>query len=414
MSVHAIEELRHKRAAAFEGMKSLNDKALNEERDLTSEEAQEYERRESEFDQLTRQIERAERIEGISPEMTVRKATGGEVEERSVEERRVPASYREFLAEQRTPQVQDSPEYRQAFYKWIGGGNDALDATEKRVMSKASGAAGAYFVPTDFASSIIEAKREFGPMRQVSTVIRTESGEDMDFPSVTAFGTAAWTAENAAFTASDDTVAENTLGAYKAGRLVKVSWELLQDSAFDLESWLRRSIAASISLLENTAFTVGDGSGKPTGVVTSASAGVTAAGAAAITADELIDLYHSLAPQYRQGASWQLRDSTVKLVRKLKDGDSQYLWQPGLQAGEPDTLLGKPVHVNPDIAAAATGQVSALFGDFSYYVIRDVAGVQLVRLDELYAENGQVGFIGYTRTDGELTLSAAVKKLTQA
>lgn len=411
-TVTRVEELRHQRAELFDKMKAVNDAA--EGRDLTSEEQQEWDRLNDDLERVGRQIGREETVSGLAGISAARAQGGTETAVRDDEEQRTPESYREFLEQRQSPRHQDTTEYRSAFYKWIAEGQDGLDATEKRVMSKASGAAGAFWVPTGFARSIIAALRDYGPMREVATVITTESGEDMDFPSVSAYGTAAWTAENAAFTASDDTLAENTLGAYKAGRLTKVSWELLQDSAFDLEAHLRRSIAGSIGVLQNTAYTAGDGSGKPTGVAGAASAGVTAAGAAAITTDELVDLFHSLSPPYRRGASWMFNDSTIKLIRKLKDADNQYIWQPGLQAGVPDSIFQRPVYANPDMAAATTGLISVLFGDFSYYVIRDVDGVQLVRLDELYAENGQVGFIGYHRTDGELTLSAAVKKLTQA
>ena len=143
-------------------------------------------------------------------------------------------------------------------------------------------------------------------------------------------------------------------------------------------------------------------------------AGVTAAGTAAITSDELIDLYHSLKPQYRGSAVWTMEDATAKIIRKLKDGDSQYLWQPGLQAGEPDRLLGRPVRVTDGMPAAAAGAVSVLFGDFSHYMIADRAGVSMQRLNELYAANGQIGFKAFKRTEGKLVLAESVKKLTQA
>lgn len=149
-------------------------------------------------------------------------------------------------------------------------------------------------------------------------------------------------------------------------------------------------------------------------MTTQATAGVTAAGTAAVTADELVDLYHSLKPQYRQAAVWTMKDSTVKLVRKLKDSEGQYIWQPGLQAGQPDTILNAPLRVTDGMPAAAAGAVSVLFGDFSHYMIADRSGVSMQRLNELYAANGQIGFKAFKRTEGKLILTEAVKKLTQA
>jgi HK97 family phage major capsid protein len=438
MSVAQIEELRHKRADAFESMKEINDKAEAESRDLTAEEKQEFERLEGEFDSFTERVERQERMEGHTASVTQREAPKEDRSEwdedvefydakpeiRDLSEltldylrekrAKVPASFREFNQLRRGTLPHDAPEYRLAFYKWFTGGPEVLSEQEKRVMSKASAGAGLNLVPTSFQNELIVALRDFGVMRQLGDVVTTETGEALQWPGFSAHGTAAWVAENGAYTASDDTASQTTLNAYKAGTLVKVSEELLPDSAFDLEAYFRGEFGQRIGILENTAYVAGDGSGKPTGVTTQASAGVTAAGAAAITADELIDLYHALSPPYRRNGAFVLNDSTIKLVRKLKDSDGQYLWQPGLQMGQADALLGKPVYADPDMPAATTGLVSVLFGDFSYYKIRDVNGIAFQRLNELYAENGQVGFKAYHRTDGKLLLTSAVKKLTQA
>jgi HK97 family phage major capsid protein len=411
-AIAEVEGLRHKRADAFETMKGINDKAEAESRDLTAEEKQEFERVEGEFDSLTERIERTEKLEGLSS----RAAAPLNPETREVEEEtEAPTSFRDFNEKRAGTKAQDTPEYREAFFRWVTASDEReLDQAEFRVLSKASAGAGLNLVPTSFRNELVEALREFGVIRNLATVITTTSGDAIQVPAVTAHGTAAWVAENAAYTASDETFGLATLNAYKAGTLIKVSEELMADSAFDLDAYIRREFGSRIGVLENTGYVAGDGSGKPTGVATQATAGVTAAGAAAITSDELIDLFHSLLPPYRANASWLFKDSSIKLVRKLKDADNQYLWQPGLQAGAPDTLLGKPVYADPDMAAATTGLVSVLFGDFSYYWIRDVDGIAFQRLNELYAENGQIGFRAFHRTDGELLNTAAVKKLTQA
>jgi len=413
MSIHGIEELRTRRAAAFEGMKELNDKCLAEERDFSAEEQQEYERRESEFDSLTKQIERTERIEGHAPKMTRSTAEPEAEERKAAADEKFAETLAEFNQQRRGMKPQDDPEYRHTFYKWLTVADEReLEPAELRVLSKATAGAGLNLVPTAFQRTLIDSLREFGAMRDISNVITTDSGEALQVPSVSSHGTASWTAENAAYTASDEAFGQATLNAYKAATLIKVSEELLEDAAFDLESYIRMEFGQRIGVLENTGYVVGDGSGKPTGVATQASAGVTAASNAAITTDELVDLYHSLLPPYRRNATWLLKDSTVKVIRKLKDADNQYIWQPGLQLGEPDVLLGRPVRVDPDMAAVGTTAVSVLFGDFSYYWIRDVDGIAFQRLNELYAENGQVGFRAFHRTDGELLNTAAVKKLT--
>lgn len=416
MSLQEVEELRHKRADSLDGMRELTEAGEAEDRDLTGEETERYEELEKSFDSLTSRIERMEKEEGLGSKLG--RSDVSEEGQRDVGEGAgAPESFKEFNEQRTGTKPQDAPEYRAAFFKWVTASDlSLLDTEELRVLSKASAGAGLNLVPTAFQKELISALRDFGVMRQLASVITTDNGEDLQWPTVTAHGSAAWVAENGAYSASDETFGQSTLKAYKAGTLIKVSEELLQDSAFDLDSYIRGEFGSRIGVLENTGYVVGDGSGKPTGVATQASAGVTAAGAAAITADELIDLYHSLTPPYRNrpNTSWLLKDSTIKLVRKLKDTANQYLWAPGLTAGQPDTLLGKPLYADPDMAAATTGNVSVLFGDFSYYKIRDVDGIAFQRLNELYAENGQIGFKAYHRTDGKLLDTSAVKKLTQA
>ena len=165
-----------------------------------------------------------------------------------------------------------------------------------------------------------------------------------------------------------------------------------------------------------TFFMGGSTSGKPLGVLAAtggAETGVTSASSTAITADELMDLFYSLKSPYRKKAVWVLNDSTIKAVRKLKDSTGQYLWQPSLMAGTPDTLLGRPVKTSAYMPVIAAGAKTIAFGDFSYYWIADRQGRSFKRLNELYAANGQVGFLGSQRVDGKLVLSEAVKVLAQ-
>jgi len=246
-------------------------------------------------------------------------------------------------------------------------------------------------------------------------VIQTSSG-DRKIPVVATKGTASWIDEEGAYTESDDSFGQVSIGAYKLGTMIKVSEELLNDSVFDLESYISREFARRIGAKEEEAFFTGDGSGKPLGILAAsggAETGITAASATAITADELIDLFYSLKSPYRRNAVWVLNDSTIKAVRKLKDGSGQYLWQPSLTAGTPDTILGRPVRTSAYMPAIAASAKTIAFGDFSYYWIADRQGRSFKRLNELYAANGQVGFLASQRVDGKIILPEAVKVLVQ-
>jgi len=249
-------------------------------------------------------------------------------------------------------------------------------------------------------------------MRQLCTVISTQSDRTIAVESDAA--AAVWMAEEASFTEDDVAFTQVSLSAYKLGSIMKVSDELLQDNVFDLTSYLAANFARRIGNAEEAAFVNGNGSSKPTGVTSGATAAVTAASATVLTSDELIDLYHSCDRQYRSKASWLMRDSTIKEIRKLKDSDGQYVWQPGMKLGDPDMLFGKPVYASPDMPETATGAVSVVFGDFSYYTIADRGSRSLVRLNELYSANGQVGFRIHERVDGKVVLAEALQKITMA
>ncbi len=274
---------------------------------------------------------------------------------------------------------------------------------------------GGYLVPDEYERTLVEALEEENIFRQLAKVIQTSSG-DRKIPVVAAKGTASWIDEEGAFTESDDSFGQVSIGAYKLGTMIKVSEELLNDSVFDLESYISREFARRIGAKEEEAFFTGDGSGKPTGVLAAtggAQTGVTAAATTAITADELIDLFYSLNSPYRKNAVWLLNDATVKAVRKLKDAQGQYLWQPSLVAGTPDTILGRPVKTSTYMPTIAAGAKTVAFGDFKYYWIADRQGRSFKRLGELYAPNGQVGFLGSQRVDGKLILPEAIKLLVQ-
>ncbi len=403
MNVQKIEELREDRAKLFSEMKELNDAAEAESRDLSSDEAEKYDRIEADFDAKTRQIDRLEKADGIESRMTREVAApNGDVDDKGI--RVKPTA---------------TPEYRDAFDALLRAkGNPAnLKAEHRAAMQVNTDSEGGYTVPDDFHKELVESAREFGVMRQHARILVTGNSGDVFIPTLATRATAAWVAEEAAYTQSESTFGQKVLQSFKVGALSKISDELLHDSAFDLLSFLARDLGEAIGLKENADFVNGtDGSTTtPEGIISSATVGKTFAGAAAITSDELIDLYHSVLQPYRAKAVWIMKDSTLQMIRKLKDSTNQYLWQPGLQAGQPDLLLGAPVLVDPDVPAATTGLRSIGFGDISRaYWIRDVEGVTIKVLNELYAVNGQVGFRASRRTDGDLVDTAAFKVGIQA
>jgi len=303
-----------------------------------------------------------------------------------------------------------TPDYRDAFWRGVKAGDFSK---EMRALSVGTDTAGGFTVPDEFLRQLVSIMTLDAVMRPISTIIQTSSGT-LSIPVNSVHGVGYWKAEAAAYVDSDETFAEVTLTPYKATTLIKVSEELINDSAFNLEQFLAREFGRRIAALEDTAFVAGTGSGQPTGVVGGSTLGVTAAATNAITADELVDLQYALARQYRRNARFMMHDSTVKAVRKLVtgvSGDKTYLWAPGLSASEPDRLLGYPIVVSNDMDEIATSKKVVLFGDFSYYYIAERQSISMQILRELYAGNGQLGFRLFRRVDGELTLATAVYHL---
>jgi len=258
----------------------------------------------------------------------------------------------------------------------------------------------------------VEALTEENIFRQLATVIKTSSG-DRKIPIVTSKGEAAWMDEEDAYKLSDDTFGQASLGAYKVGTAIKISEELLNDAAFDLPSYIAKEFARRIGAKEEEAFFIGDGKGKPTGIFAAtggAESGATTS-TANITFDDVLELFYSLRSPYRKKAVWVLNDSTVKALRKLKDSTGNYIWNPSVQAGVPDTILNRPYYTSSYVPEIKVGAKCLAFGDFSYYWIGDRQGRSFKRLNEVFAMNGQVGFLASQRVDGRLILTKAVKTL---
>jgi HK97 family phage major capsid protein len=327
-------------------------------------------------------------------------------------------------------------DYRQAFHRWVQVAGDMSALTdeeravlragvapkEARAQTAGTASAGGYTVPTELSDQLIRSMKMWGPMydEDICTVITTTGGNPIDIPTID--DTAVPVVQHAEAGAvtddggSDATFGKKTLNAFSYDtEWVRFSWELAQDSIFNFETLLGSLLGERLGRRANTELTVGDGTGDPSGIVTGSTLGKTAAAAAAITGDEIIDLLHSVDPAYRQSpkARFMFNDSTLAAIRKLKDGQGNYLWQMGdVTKSQPGTLLGYRYSVNQAMASLATGQKTVLFGDFSKYFVRKVGGVVMFVARERFAPD--VGILGLIRLDGELGDTAAVKHLIQA
>ncbi|MBQ1362612.1 MAG: phage major capsid protein [Oscillospiraceae bacterium] len=396
-----INELRSKRAQKLAATKAFLESNRNSEGFLSAEDDAVYTRMEGEITSLGNEIARMERLEAMDAQLS--KPVNTPITEKPA------AAEKE---DRKTGRSADA--YKKAFWNRLRIKDPATMAPDLRnALLVGDDAEGGYLVPDEFEKTLIDGLQENTIIRRFAHVITTSSGVHK-IPVVVSHGSAAWLDEEAAYTESDDVFGQVQLDAHKVGTTIKVSEELLRDSAFDLEEYIQNEFIRRIGDKEEEAFLVGNGSSKPTGILNAtggADVGVTAASATAITADEVIDLYYSLKAPYRQKAVWVLNDATVKLIRKLKDTTGQYLWQPALKDGEVNTILGRPYYTSPFAPVPEAGAKAILFGDLNYYWIGDRQGISIKRLNELYANNGQVGFLASKRLDGRLVLPEAIKVL---
>ena len=397
--MNKILELREKRAKAWEAAKAFLDSKRGADGLLSAEDVATYDKMEADVVNLGKEIDRLERQQALDAELSkpVNTPITGK-----------PAAP---TGEEKTGRA--SAEYKNSFWNAMRSkmpGHEILNALQIGTDSE-----GGYLVPDEFERTLVEALEEENIFRSLAHVIQTSSG-DRKIPVVASKGNASWVDEEGAIPESDDAFSQVSIGAYKLGTMIKVSEELINDSVFDLEAYISREFARRIGNKEEEAFFTGDGTGKPLGVLAEtggAEIGVTAAAAAAFTADEIFDLFYSLKAPYRKNAVFIMNDASVKALRKLKDNNGQYLWQPSLTAATPDTLMGRPVYTSAFMPVLEAGAKSVLFGDLSYYWVADRQGRSFRRLGELYAPTGQVGFLATQRVDGKLILPEAVKVLQQ-
>jgi len=396
--MNKILELREKRAKVWEDAKKFLDEKRNQDGLLAAVDIEVYEKMEADVVGLGKEIDRLERQKSMDLEFS--KPLNTPITEK-------PAG----MPEAKTGRGSD--EYAQSF--WNAMRNKSLSFEITNALQIGSDSEGGYLVPDDFERTLVEGLEEENIFRTMAKVIATSSG-DRKIPVVATKGFASWIEEEGAAPESDDSFGQVSISAYKLGTLLKVSEELLNDSIFNLEAYIAKEFARRIGAKEEEAFFIGDGIGKPTGIFNTtggAQDGITTASATAITVDEIMDLYYSLKSPYRKNATFILNDATVKAIRKLKDGNGNYIWQPSITAGTPDTILNSPVKTSSYVPTIAAGAKTVAFGDFSYYWIADRQGRSFKRLNELYATTGQVGFMATQRVDGKLILPEAIKILKQ-
>ena len=389
-----IQELREKRAKAWDTARDFLDSKRNANGTLSEEDSKTYDSMEKTIVDLGKEIQRLERQAEIESEMN--NPTSSPITNK-------PNNTHTGEVKKGTA----SAEYSKAFWNSIRNRN-FYDV--RNDLSVGADSEGGYLVPDEFENTLVEALESENIFRKLATVIKTSNG-DRKIPIVTSKGEANWVDENGTYTPSDDVFGQTVLSAHKLSTAIKISEELINDSAFDMTSYISREFARRMGAKEEEAFFVGDGVGKPTGIFASsggAEIGATAQ-TSAITFDDVMEIFYSLRSPYRKNAVWVLNDSTVKALRKLKDSNGNYIWQPSVSAGIPDTIFNRPYYTSSYIPELKAGNKVMAFGDFSYYWISDRQGRSFKRLNELFAMTGQIGFIASQRVDGKLILPEAVK-----
>jgi HK97 family phage major capsid protein len=397
-----IQALREERAAKAKEARNILDTKTG--KDWNDEARNQVDGLYAEIDRLDEQIERFEKSLAIEDNLDRRAGDRADVSGKSKDE-----------------EANNVETEKAIFDAWCRGGIEALSEEQREhvrarrnearrlygAQSVGTGSEGGFLVPRDFSGQLLEKMAAFGGMRSVARVIQTEGGNAIDFPTVNETAQEGeLIGENTTATAGDIVFGTTDIGAYKySSKIVTVPIELIQDGRIDIEAYVNRALADRLARVTNRHFTVGDGVNKPRGAVTASSAGKVGAGGqvASVTYDDLVDLEHSVDPAYRTSARFMFHDGTLKIIKKLKDGEGRPLWRPGVTGGDPNDILGYGYTINQHMAQMAASAKSILFGDFDKYLIRDVMVTTLFRFaDSKYMEKGQIGFLAWSRHDGDL------------
>ena len=383
-----ILELREKRNKAWEAAKAFLESHRTEKGTLTAEDDATYTQMEQEINDLGKEIARLERQEALEAELN-----------RPVNQ---PLTTKPGSGRGEEPKTgRASDEYRKAML-------DAFRSNFKRVsnvLQEGVDADGGYLVPEEYDRRLIDTLSEENIMRHLATIITTSGEHKINIAATKP--AASWIEEGGALTFGDATFSQILLDAHKLHVAIKVTEELLYDNAFNLEGYILDQFGKALGNAEEDAFLNGDGTGKPLGLF-AATGGGTVAGTltAAIKSDDMLDLVYALKRPYRKKASFIMNDKTLSSLRKLKDNNGAYIWQPSYQAGEPDRVLGYAVHTS-----AYAPEDAIAFGDYKYYNIGDRGTRSFSELRELFAGNGMIGYVAKERVDGKLILPEAVQIL---
>jgi HK97 family phage major capsid protein len=381
-----IKDLIEKRAKAWEAAKAFVDSHENENGVLSAEDNATYEKMEKEIEDLTAAIDRQQRAEQREAQLS--KPVNSPLTGR-------PGAAQ--TGDEKTGRASD--EYRKAMLNALRSNFRQVS----NVLQEGVDADGGYLVPDEYDRRLIDVLEEENIMRTLGTKIVTSGEHKINIAATKP--AAAWIEEGGALQFGDATFDQKILDAHKLHVAIKVTEELLYDNAFGLEDYIITQFGKALANAEEDAFLNGDGSGKPTGIFDAKNGGqVVATLTAALKSDDLLDLVYGLKRPYRKRASFVLNDATLAQIRKLKDNNGAYIWQPSYQAGEPDRVLGYEVHTSA--YAPADG---IAFGDYSYYNIGDRGSRSFKQLNELFAGNGMIGYVAKERVDGKLILPEAVQ-----
>lgn len=399
-----IIELRNKRASLLDEIHAFIEANRQADQTLNAEHAQKADEMMASVKNLGKEIERLEALRDIEDSLNA--ATSAPV--------------RSDVSGRKAVKATATPEYSRAFWDMMRG-NNTLEVRD--ALSVGTGSAGGYTVPDEFERQLVQSLDENNVFRRIAKVIRTQSGT-RTIPIATDSGSASWIEEGTSIAESDVSFDKATLSAYKLGCLIKVSNELLNDSAFDIAAHIAQRFGVRFGNAEENAFLNGTGPSatpgtpsQPTGILTTLTANTTAGSAVDLSFDDMYKLYYSLKAPYRSNAAWVCSESVMLKLMMLKDGNSNYVWKPSLEVGKPDTFLGHPIYTSqymPGLTGTASQDKNkkvVLFGDFSYYWIADRQNRTVKRLNELYAATDQVGFLGTQRVDGKLILGEACQAL---
>lgn len=388
-----LKELMEKRTRAWDEAKSFAESKKDENGLMSDEDFKTYEEMEKTIENYTREIERKKREEEM--DKTLEKPTTQALTNE-------PSTFNEEEKPMRARNV-----YKKSMMKALRT-NFRDISNELKVGTDESGG---YLVPEEMEVDIVNGLEDENIVRKLATKVQTSGLHKINIAATKP--AALWVEEGGQLTFGDGTFDQVSLDAHKLHVGIKVTEELLYDAAFNLEKYITEEFTRALANAEEDAFLNGDGVNKPTGIFDSKKGGELGGTTKAqtITADELIDLVYSLDRPYRKKAAFILNDATVAQIRKLKDVNGAYIWQPSLKDGEPDRLLGYPAYTSAFAPKAEKGKLAVAFGDFSYYKIGDRGNRSFQDLKELFAGNGMVGFLGKERVDGILVLREAVKLL---